>query len=175
MSSKFGGSTVKISGVSADLNVGLGGALSRSVILFGEIVASNITDPEFKIDNTKVKTTNVSAGAFGIGVGLAYYLPSNTYFSATLASTQLSIQRNDQNTSTETNSGLGVTLQVGQEWWVGRDWGLGVAGQFLTASMKDNDTGTGNPPTWKTTGFGVLCSASYNLPERSASARGFRA
>ena len=48
---------------------------------------------------------------------------------------------------------------VGKEWWVTQDWGLGVAGEVLFASMKDaGDTSI----TWTGTAFSVVFSATYN-------------
>jgi len=162
MSSEIIGAKAEITGGAVNLNIAVGGAVSRSVVLYGEIIGSTISNPTLKIDDVSVTANNVSASAIGIGLGVAYYLPDNTYFSGTIASTTLEISDNNQNTNAETDSGLGFTLQVGHEWWASDNWGVGVAGQFLHASVQDKPTDGGTPPTWSTNAFGLLCSASYN-------------
>jgi hypothetical protein len=94
------------------------------------------------------------------GPGMAYYLePINMYFSGTLTFTQLSLSSSDTNEKfAESNVGFGFSLEVGKEWWVSTDWGLGAAFQFQFASMKDKDIDA------QITGLGfvVLLSATYN-------------
>ena len=46
---------------------------------------------------------------------------------------------------------------VGKEWWVGTDWGIGVAGQVLIVRASDDFLGDIGG-----LGFGVLFSATYN-------------
>jgi hypothetical protein len=49
---------------------------------------------------------------------------------------------------------------VGKEWWVTQDWGLGLAGQFQVASMKDHPDGVSTRMTAET--FSLLFSATFN-------------
>ena len=48
---------------------------------------------------------------------------------------------------------------LGKEWWVSRNWGLGIAGGLFTASLKDK-----NVPglTWSAGAASLLFSATYN-------------
>jgi hypothetical protein len=112
-------------------------------------------------------TTNTTATLAGIGGGLAYYLdPANVYFAGSLLATSLQISdtTNGQNrTVGETDSGFGVELLVGKEWWVSDNWGIGAAAQFIYGAMQDKDTfNTSSPPTWSAAELALLFSASFN-------------
>jgi hypothetical protein len=90
---------------------------------------------------------------------LAYYLPNNVYIAGTLATMQWSVTESDDSNATLADSkwGFGVQGLVGKEWWVSEDWGLGVAGEVMAASMKDDDDNT-----WTGLAFSLLFSATYN-------------
>ncbi|HMC93285.1 MAG TPA: hypothetical protein VKO16_00795, partial [Polyangia bacterium] len=55
--------------------------------------------------------------------------------------------------------GLASDLQVGKEWWVSPDWGLGIAAQLIGGSLKDQ-----NDPSlsWSAGALSLLFSATYN-------------
>jgi hypothetical protein len=59
----------------------------------------------------------------------------------------------------ESDTGFGMRLALGKEWWVSDSWALGLNGQFAFASNDDKDAGGG---TWDTTWFGVAFSATYD-------------
>jgi hypothetical protein len=49
---------------------------------------------------------------------------------------------------------------VGKEWWVSRNWGIGVAGQLVGASVKDS--GAAVRPTWSVGSFAIAFTATFN-------------
>ena len=53
---------------------------------------------------------------------------------------------------------------MSKEWWIGGDFGLGVAAQYLTTgAMRDTEMyGNVANPTWHASAFGLLFSATYN-------------
>ena len=94
----------------------------------------------------------------GFGGGVAYFfMPINAYVSGTLSLSQLTVQENGRETG-DTDSGPGLSVMAGKEWWVGQNVGVGVAAQafFGTQPEKNSDV------SWSTTAFAVVLSASYN-------------
>src|SRR5665811_847103 len=64
----------------------------------------------------------------GIGPGIAYYFgPINLYLSGTLALSRFWTYDGNGSRLDTSKIGLSFELQVGKEWWVSRDWGLGIA------------------------------------------------
>jgi hypothetical protein len=69
----------------------------------------------------------------GVGAGVDYYfMPVNIYVGGTISIA--GIARADEDNSHRSKAGLGLDLDVGKEWWVGRRWGIGIA---LRASYID--------------------------------------
>ena len=164
MKANSGGADLKISGGSVAIGVAVGGAVTENLIIFGTLTGTSISNPDVTSSGTTIGTGNGTADSFGLGLGLAYYLqPMNLYLSGSLLANEISINDSNGNKIGESDFGVGFEGLVGKEWWVSDNWGLGVAGQFVYASMKDKDTfGTGNPPTWTSTAFSLLFSATFN-------------
>src|SRR4029079_14699548 len=70
----------------------------------------------------------------GIGIGLTYYImPVNVYVSGAVGIGQI-VFENYHGDREGSDIGFASDVIVGKEWWVGDDWGLGVAGQFMFAA-----------------------------------------
>lgn len=146
--------SLTLSGASGFFNVAIGGAVSQDLILHLDVSAVSTSDPKVSGGGSY---TNSSTSL--VGLGATYYLPSNFYLTGAFGMAK------SKNTSGgiegSTDSGLGVNLMVGKEWWVSDDWGIGIAGQFLYTSCPDKQTG-GYKPDVKSTSIGLLFSATYN-------------
>jgi hypothetical protein len=164
MSAEEGGTEVSVNGPAGVFNIALGGNLSPGLIIYGELFGNAIVDPTVEVNGDEFETEDASASIAGIGVGLAYYLPSNLYFSGTLSASQLRFTQEGPGVDDEyeTDFGPAFTAQIGKEWWVSDNWGLGLAGQFLFGSLKDEDEDFGGDVTWTTTGLSLLFSATYD-------------
>lgn len=165
MSAEEDGDDAEVRGTGGAFLIALGGNISQNLILYGELLGDVAIDPTVEFNGMEFDTENVNAGVFGVGVGLAYYLPSNVYFSGTLAAAQLSIQADEDGDGDteevgETDFGPAFSAQIGKEWWVSDNWGLGLAGQLVFGSMKDS--GGSDDVTWTTTAFALLFSATYD-------------
>jgi len=79
-------------------------------------------------------------------------MPANIYLSPTVGLGRLSID-NDH-----TDIGLVTDLTIGKEWWVGSQWGLGVAGAVGFHSISDGDV----DGSWEAVTFAVRFSATTN-------------
>ena len=154
------GESVKISGSSLSIGIALGGAITPNLIVFGTVFFSGLGRPDVTVGGFASGTSNASAVVSGIGPGVAYYLePLNLYFSGTLGAMQFELDDVNGNSIYQTKAGIGCQILVGKEWWVSQDWGLGVAGEFVGASMKDKSD---DSITWSATAFSLLFSSTYN-------------
>ena len=158
-SASYGGVSQKVSGVGGTFGVAVGGSLNPNLVIYGELLGTSVSDPTLDYGGTSGTASGLTVTMVGLGPGVAYYFDGNLYVSGTLLFTKLSFS--DSNTSDQlasTNWGFGAGLTFGKEWWVSRDWGLGVSGQFLAASMKDNGVDT----RWTGISAALLFSATCN-------------
>jgi hypothetical protein len=149
------GSDVSIKGGSGAFGLVIGGAVAENFILGADLWDTVAFSPTVNGAST---SGNTSLTLAGFGVNLTYYfMPANVYVSLSPSVTTLSLTSGGVSGSTDT--GFGMKLGVGKEWWVSDHWGLGVAGQFFFSSNNDNGSGS---PKWSTTAFAVAFSATYN-------------
>ena len=152
-----------LSGPGASFGIALGGAIAPNLIIYGTFFGVSVTDPHFESDGGSPSTlSGMTLSLTGLGGGLAYYLPNNVYFAGTVATMQWSMNRSDDSynsyyTRDDSKWGVGVQGLVGKEWWVSQDWGIGLAGEVMAASMKDDAD-----MTWTGLAFSLLFSATYN-------------
>jgi hypothetical protein len=154
----------------AALNIQIGGALTPHVILFGELFG-NTDGSKFDAPGSPAATPgNDKSGATfgGIGVGSAYcFMPQNVCLAGTLATTSVTptgVLAMGRTQRTQTNSAGAIKLGVTKEWWVGGDWGLGVAVQYLASgAMHDTEPYANiDNPVWHAQAFSLLASFTYN-------------
>ena len=66
----------------------------------------------------------------------------------------------------ESDIGFGFKALAGKEWWVGDDWGLGIAvfGSYSSMDVNsvDGQEVTDVIPSISNTAFGILFSITYN-------------
>jgi hypothetical protein len=142
-SESYHGATLSYSGFGVTAGGALGGAVAPNLILFGEILGTSVINADQNYGGS-LGSSGYDVEMYGFGPGIAYYLePANLYFSGTLAFTKISFSDTySQYPAGDTNLGLGVSLMVGKEWWIGRRLGLGLAGQLHLASMSDPSNST---------------------------------
>jgi hypothetical protein len=162
-SETYGGATDSYSGIGASFSAAFGGTIAPNLILYGEFLMTTITNAEWSLDGVKQGYSGMDMTLYGFGPGIAYYfMPINLYLSGTLTFTRVSFVDTYATYLGEENTdiGIGLSFTVGKEWWVSRDWGLGIAGQFHIASMRDDIAGYS--PRLRAAAFSLLFSATYN-------------
>lgn len=144
----WSGQKLKSSGGAALYSFAVGGAVSPNLALGGDIFGFGLNEPKVSYgdyDYGQQKNSSVNLG--GIGFNATYYImPANVYLSGTVGVARIS-RSNWSNsgaavTTKDDSSGLGLSLMIGKEWMVSREWGLGVAGQLITASTSKTESGT---------------------------------
>lgn len=143
---------LRVAGPSGAFAFSIGGAVAEDLILFGHLTASSMQRPTFSYGDHRFEIDG-SVEVGGIGVGLAYYfMPANLYVSGALLATRLELSDDHGTTLAESKTGGGIELAVGKEWWVSDNWGLGLAGRVMMASI--DGTRTVSPA--------LVFSATYN-------------
>ncbi len=148
-------------------SVAIGGAVSPNFALGADFFGFGLTDPEVYIDGERVgyagANTQYRMNAVGLN-GTYYVMPANVYLSGSIGLGMNTVTRysgyaNRYTTERSTSdAGLALAAMVGKEWKVSREWGLGVAGQFMLAGSKDS---AGSNTSYGNAAFGVLFSATY--------------
>lgn len=152
-----GGDELKLSGGAGDINIAIGGMVSPNLAVHGTLFGWAVTDPDAELNDMEGSLDgDLSLGA--VGVGITYYImPANVYFSPSVGFGSLSFDA-DNFEEVESDMGLVVDMTIGKEWWVGRKWGLGVAGAVGLHSIPDKDIDS----NWKGANFAVRFTATMN-------------
>jgi hypothetical protein len=157
---------VTVKSVGLATSIGIGGALTDNLILNANLFQTMLFNPSVDIDGDDVGDADDldfdigvgdDAEIGGIGIGVTYYfMPVNIYLAGSVGIGQAVFEdgRGDREGS---DIGLVLDAMVGKEWWVGTDWGLGVAGQFIYLRAEDDIFGDVNGIA-----VNVMFSATYN-------------
>jgi hypothetical protein len=157
---------IALAGLGLNFNVGIGGALTENLILNADLFQSTLFNPGVEIDGNDVgqadeltddRAIGEDTELTGIGVGVTYYLmPANVYFAGSLGIGKV-IFVNGSGDRGGSDVGFATNLMIGKEWWVGVDWGIGIAGQLIVIAAQDDflEDVAG-------VGFGVMFTATYN-------------
>jgi hypothetical protein len=159
-SSTFG--DVKLSGAAGSFSIDIGGAVTDNLVLHGRFSDLVIVNPTVELDGMELGTAKDASLAFVLlGPGLTYYvMPANVYFSAVVGLADARVD-NGSGTTGSTDAGIGFQGDVGVEWWVSDNWGLGVAGRVSYFSISEDPGGGLDTVTLTGLGFAVLFSATY--------------
>ena len=157
---------MEVSGTGFQFDFKIGTILSKGsdVALSFDVIGRIISNPSFKVDGISLTTKDsVTASDALYGVGITkYFMPSNAFVSATIGLGTFTIQQNKTKATSE--SGIGVHVKAGKEWWVGDDWGIGAAVGVAILSAKDKkDSSMPNySGTLSTTRFFIEFNSTFN-------------
>ncbi|HVV52961.1 MAG TPA: hypothetical protein VHO06_25090, partial [Polyangia bacterium] len=159
-SSTQAGTKTTYAGGGSSAGIAIGGVVARNLILYGAAFGTSTSDPSKQVAGNDVAGDLGNIGVGAIGPGIAYYFEHlNLYLSATFGLAGFTAANNAGERLNSSGSGTAFELMVGKEWWVSRDWGLGIAGELFGASVKDRET---PGLTWSAGSAAILFSATYN-------------
>ncbi|AEI62740.1 outer membrane beta-barrel protein [Corallococcus macrosporus] len=151
---------VAVKGASGNINAEIGFALVNNLILYGKFYGAASPNPSIQVGDLSVDNANEewsqNLGAVGLGVTY-YFMPANIYLSGAISYTQLSISEQGE-TIAETDLGGGLHLGIGKEWWVSKNWGLGIGAELALGRIRDDS----NNDSWNVTNVAIVLSATYN-------------
>jgi len=149
-----------ISGGAGFFALQLGFAFFDNVIFYGALNGYVAQQPKYYVNSVE---QNMPASTLGINtysLGVSLYLEAiNVYFSGDVGAART--QSTVSNTQYNSETGIGINLQVGKEWWVSTNWGLGAAFFFHYSSMNNIANGILVPKITNTV-VGLAFSATYN-------------
>ena len=151
---------LEVSGSGTTFRIDIGGAIKENLILFGVLGGISIQDPDVKKDTFSGTMKNTTYSINDVGVGLTYYImPANIFlggsFNIAKIKADIGIVEGVY-IRYESDSVCGLYLNIGKEWWVSDNWGLGVGGFGYFGEIPGDDG------TIKNTAFGLFFSATYN-------------
>lgn len=152
--------TVAVKGPSANINAEIGFALFNNFILYGKFYGAASPNPSIQVGDLSIDNAGDEwSQNFGaVGLGVTYYImPANIYLSGAISYTQLSISERNEKVA-ETDLGGGLHLGIGKEWWVSKNWGLGIGAELALGRIRDE----GSSDNWNVTNVAIVLSATYN-------------
>ena len=154
-------SDLTLTGMSGVFRFQIGGSIASNLILFGELGAFSMSDPDIDYGEYTQAYADIELSITDYGVGLTYYfMPSNIYVSGTLTFSKNRLSIRAMDVTGETEMGYGGYLSAGKEWWVSGDWALGVAGFYYFSEVTDKaNDGTEYPVSNSV--VGIVFSATY--------------
>lgn len=137
------------SGMGLGMGLAIGGSPVPNLALHLDLQTSWMFSPSRDVNGI---------GMQSLGLGVTWYImPVDIFLSGSLGIGWLAFE-DDAGQSKDTSAGLALDALVGKEWWVGSDWGIGVAAQLLYMHVKDYTDDAGMDGL----AVNVLFTATYN-------------
>ena len=125
-----------VKGTGAGLGFFFGGTPAPGVVVGGALLGSDAVSPTVTMNDRTGTADNSALVLVLVGPFLQYYpFPSEGLnLGLAVGFATLSAQNKDGNTEGQDN-GFGASLSIGQDFWVGKEWSLGIAGRFSYARV----------------------------------------
>lgn len=155
------GSEMIFTGMGGDFHFQIGSSIIDNLIVFGELGGFHLIFPKLEWLGGTSQLLTISVSAIEYGAGLTYYMmPANLYFSGSVMYCSDRIEGVNEKGKRE--YGLGFLAALGKEWWIGNNWGLGVALFLESSSVKDKEEMTGAQVTIKNLIYGIALSVTMD-------------
>jgi len=152
-------------GTGAQFDFKIGGAIQENLILHAVIISNSTAGPKYSSSGEYVSMSDdISINeVMIIGGGLTYYLmPKNFFLSGSVGIGHFSlIDNKNNNLNITSDNGVSVQLKFGKEWWVSKNWGLGVALTYGKTSV-NNRPSSGIEEKLNSNKLGVVFNATFN-------------
>jgi hypothetical protein len=143
-----------LSGGAGMFSIDLGGALARDLALHGRFSMNSVFEPTVTSDGEDLGDLDDTSLTFSLlGVGLTYYTPSNVYLTGVVGLSRGSFELDG--VEYDAMTGAGFMADIGYEWMLGDNLGLGAGGRLELHSVR------GDGETLSTASLGVLLSLTY--------------
>jgi len=152
------GTTIDLSGFGLSSSLSLGGVVAENLALHGDFFGLAAVSPNASLNGEDLgEASDSSISLSGFGAGITYWvMPLNLYLSASLGLAKATIDIDGDDA--DADWGLAVRALVGKEWWVAREWGVGVMAELTWANVPvDVEEGSAS-----FLGFNIGLSLSYN-------------
>jgi len=155
-------------GVAVDLKIG--SEVRENLLLHVTVISNLLQSPSVKTSFPYSSSTTIKSphsyivGETMAGVGLTNYLmPSNILISGTLGIGVFTFtDYNDSRNNSSTKPGISIQLKLGKEWWISKNWGMGVGLTYnrTTSNLRDSDGDIA--AEYESRRFGILLNTTFN-------------
>ncbi len=145
------------SGAAGFFSFDIGTAVVENLMLHARLSSFALIEPHVRVDGRDLgRLTDVTIDHYMLGAGLTYYfMPINIYVTGVigLAGMSFSFSGHDY----DMDPGWGIEVDIGKEWWVAHQWGIGVALRSAVVRTREDNLNFG----FTTLAFGALLSVTY--------------
>lgn len=142
MSASQGAADLSFSGVTSASAFLLGGSIAPGFVIGGGVVTDYVFSPKAKLNDRDLGTGPTHQYLFGIGPFVDFYpdphkglhFQGMVGYGGVESSFEGDVSGNDP-------TGLLLSFGGGYDWWVAREWSIGVMGRFIYAPLSYNDVG----------------------------------
>jgi hypothetical protein len=160
------GESLTISDVGPAFEFAIGWAVKENILLHLTGAGCMIISPTVKSSNgSSFKSPdNSSLMTTFSGVGITYYImPRNIFVSASVGSGSFSYNDADNlDSNWHTDPGFSFQIKAGKEWWVSKNWGLGIAASYTMLNSDYSLIGSSSSETWSSNKFSIVFNATFN-------------
>jgi hypothetical protein len=143
-----------LSGGALMLSLDIGGSIARNLALHGRLASSTVFEPNISTDGEDLGELDDTSLTFStLGLGLTYYFPSNLYLTGVVGFSRATFEFDGEDY--DSLDGLGFMADLGYEWPIGGDWGLGIAGRLELHRVRGYDENL------SAASLGVMASLTY--------------
>jgi len=176
-SSSAGSGSMRLTGAGIGLDFKIGWAVLNNLILSFDSWGNGPIEPSVRIRGLQwFPTDSLKAMSLGMGPGLTYYfMPMNVFVGASASIMgQFTLEYNDNqgfgsfsHHQHQSKDGFSLLLKAGKEWWVSRNWGLGVSVNYAYTAADDRfspvSTGDNNySGSFSAHDFSVKFNSTFN-------------
>lgn len=147
----------------------IGWAIKENMILHATLLLNEVAAPEIKttmVDNhstTKTMPDEFEIGESMVGIGMTYYLmPYNIFLSGSVGRGKFEVSgsENKQDDGV-TDSGFSMQLKIGKEWWILKNWGVGLGLSYGKTNLTHQPP-NGGQEKLDSNRFGILLNTTFN-------------
>jgi hypothetical protein len=127
-------------GLAGSLSLDIGGGPVENLIVHGRLANHTIVSPDLTLDGRDLgeqERSSITAHLLGAGVSY-YFMPTNLYATAAVGMSWLRFESSGGHQQ-YTYPGFGLNADVGKEWWIAADVGLGAAARFWYTRAEQED------------------------------------
>jgi hypothetical protein len=150
--------TTKVSGAGLGIDLKMGFALSKNLIIHATYISQSLRNPESSSNYGWLNTnfSKVKESMFGAGFS-CYSTQSPFFFSGTLGSGNFQFKNDFYNTPVTTKKGLSLQLKIGLSAWIAKQVALAVALEYVRTSSTNQTVEKINSNR-----FGLALNISFN-------------
>ncbi len=151
----------ELTGAVTTFSIDVGTTPNDNLVLLLRAAEISLRQPAVKVDGTELSSrAGAWTGAGFFGPGATYYLmPANVYFTGAAGISWVRERQPNDSRAHTTDTGIGLNVDIGKDWWVDTQWGIGIAGRLWYTRV--DDRAAFDHVVYEVAGGTLLFSATY--------------